>query len=45
LLTSADTDAETLTLSASLWSAMVERSHYVMARRACRLMLGPLKTH
>ena len=45
LLTSADTDSESLTLSASLWSAMVERSRYVMARRAGRLILGPLKTH
>jgi len=45
LLTNADTDSETLTLSASLWRAMVERSRYVMARRACRLILGPLKTH
>ena len=45
LLTNADTDSKTLTFSASLWSAMVERSGYVMARRACRLILGPLKTH
>ena len=45
LLMSADTDSETLMLSASLWRAMVERSGYVMARRACRLILGPLKTH
>ena len=45
LLTSADTDSETLTLSPSLWSAMVERSRYVMARRAGRSTLGPLKTH
>ena len=45
LLTSADTDSETLTLSPSLWSAMVERSRYVMARRAGRLILGPLTTH
>ena len=43
LLTSADTDSETLTLSPTVWSAMVERSRYVMARRAGRSILGPLK--
>lgn len=44
LLTSVDTDSSTLTFPASFWSAMVERSRYVAARRAGRSALGPLKT-
>ncbi len=39
LLTSADSDTQTLVFDSTFWSAMVERSRYVMARRAGRPML------
>ena len=42
LLTCAERDAATLTLNASFWTTMVERSRYVMARRAGRLILSAI---
>ena len=42
LLTSAEHDDSTLTFDASFWAAMVDRSCYVMARRAGRSMLSAI---
>jgi hypothetical protein len=42
LLTSADQDSETLGFDATFWNAMVERSRYVMARRAGRIMVSAI---
>ena len=44
LLTSADHDAATLTFDATFWTTMVERSRYVMARRAGRSILSAITT-
>lgn len=42
LLTSIELDSETLSFDAAFWTAMVERSRYVMARRAGRPMLSAI---
>jgi hypothetical protein len=42
LLTCAERDVATLTLDAAFWTTMVERSRYVMARRAGRSILSAI---
>jgi len=42
LLTSVERDCETLSFDPAFWTTMVERSRYVMARRAGRPMLGAI---
>jgi len=42
LLTSAEQDSQTLSWDAAFWNAMVERSRYVMARRAGRIMVSAI---
>lgn len=42
LLTCVERDSETLSLDAAFWTAMVDRSRYVMARRAGRTMLSAI---
>jgi hypothetical protein len=42
LLTSATQDSQTLSWDAAFWNAMVERSRYVMARRAGRIMVSAI---
>jgi hypothetical protein len=44
LLSSAANDAPTLAFDSAFWSAMVERSRYVMARRAARPVLTAITT-
>jgi len=42
LLTSVEHDSETLSLDATFWTTMVDRSRYVMARRAGRIMVSAI---
>ena len=42
LLTSVESDSETLSFDAAFWNTMVDRSRYVMARRAGRNMLSAI---
>ena len=44
LLTSTEQDSDTLSWDAAFWTTMVDRSRYVMARRAGRVMVSAITT-